>query len=379
MKLIKWLAFSSNRFIFVGVVFLAGVVAWGGFNTLMEYTNRMEFCIGCHEMKDNVYAEYTQTIHYTNRTGVRAVCADCHVPKEWVPKFIRKIRASNELYHWLKGTIDTKEKYEAKRLELAKNVWAEMKANDSHECRNCHDYTAMHWEKQGNRAMKTMREAQKVDMACVECHKGIAHKLPALVPEFERLTQDLVAKAAAGSLSGEAHAYTAKTLYMEKDEKSDEAVSVAPMTVLQVLETDGEWVKLKLNAWDREGSSQLFAKPGPQMEIAKLGFGGLDTVKQEAEFIDKETELTWHKVTIDGWAKKDGLISDKEAVWTYAEEMWKLDCNLCHNNYPRDTFNAWEWNNHMKAMRRFTNLDLDQQQVVTKYIQAGSSDMVKAQ
>ncbi|MBL8444880.1 MAG: NapC/NirT family cytochrome c, partial [Zoogloeaceae bacterium] len=73
------------------IVFAAGVVFWGGFNTVMEWTNTEKFCISCHEMEKNVFAEYRNTIHYQNRTGVRAVCSDCHVPKEWVPKMIRKV------------------------------------------------------------------------------------------------------------------------------------------------------------------------------------------------------------------------------------------------------------------------------------------------
>ncbi|MCW9040886.1 MAG: NapC/NirT family cytochrome c, partial [Rhodospirillales bacterium] len=120
-----WKAFWSptskySLGLLLGVGIVAGIVFWGGFNTFMEFTNRMEFCISCHEMRDNVYAEYKKTIHYSNRSGVQAVCADCHVPKEWVPKLLRKIKASNELYHKLAGTIDTKEKFEAKRLELAR-------------------------------------------------------------------------------------------------------------------------------------------------------------------------------------------------------------------------------------------------------------------
>ncbi len=45
----------------------------------MEATNTTEFCIGCHEMENNVYQEYKPTIHFNNRTGVRAGCPDCHV------------------------------------------------------------------------------------------------------------------------------------------------------------------------------------------------------------------------------------------------------------------------------------------------------------
>jgi nitrate/TMAO reductase-like tetraheme cytochrome c subunit len=157
---------------------VAGVIFWGGFNTAMEVTNTMSFCISCHEMKDNVYAEYTQTVHYKNRSGVRATCPDCHVPKEWGPKVLRKIQATNELFHHLAGTIDTPEKFNAKRAELAEHVWATMKANDSRECRNCHSWDAMDPHKQTPRAREKMDEGRAKGQTCIDCHQGIAHALP---------------------------------------------------------------------------------------------------------------------------------------------------------------------------------------------------------
>lgn len=144
----------------------------------MEATNSLEFCISCHEMRDNVYQEYKQTIHYSNRTGVRAVCSDCHVPKDWSHKLIRKVKASAEVWGKLMGTIDTKEKFEANRLRLAENEWARMKATDSVECRNCHDFASMDKEKQKMRGAKMHKIAQDDKKTCIDCHKGIAHQKP---------------------------------------------------------------------------------------------------------------------------------------------------------------------------------------------------------
>ncbi len=158
--------------------FVAGIIFWGGFNTAMEATNNETFCISCHEMEENVYQEYKQTIHYMNRTGVRATCPDCHVPKEWVHKFVRKIQASNELYHKMLGSIDTPEKFEAKRLELAKHVWASMKKTDSRECRNCHDYESMDYGEQSRRSSRLHQKGFSNGQTCIDCHKGIAHQLP---------------------------------------------------------------------------------------------------------------------------------------------------------------------------------------------------------
>lgn len=164
----------------LGVGFVAGIIFWGGFHTALEVTNTEQFCISCHEMRVNVYEEYKDTIHYSNRTGVRATCPDCHVPKEWAYKVMRKIKASNELYHKLVGSIDTPEKFEAKRLELARNVWRTMKETDSRECRNCHDFQSMDYTEQGRRAVRQHQKGLEAGETCIDCHKGIAHSLPAM-------------------------------------------------------------------------------------------------------------------------------------------------------------------------------------------------------
>jgi cytochrome c-type protein NapC len=168
--------YSLGSLLLVG--FLAGIIFWGGFNTAMEATNNEAFCISCHEMKDNVYQEYRRTIHYSNRTGVRATCPDCHVPKDWTHKLVRKIQASNELLHKALGSVDTREKFNAKRLQLATHVWQSMKATDSRECRNCHDYSSMDYSVQGRRASRIHQQGFDKGETCIDCHKGIAHSLP---------------------------------------------------------------------------------------------------------------------------------------------------------------------------------------------------------
>lgn len=159
----------------VAAVFVGGIIFWGGFNTAMEATNTKQFCISCHEMRDFVYEEYKGTIHDVNRSGVGAMCSDCHVPKDWTHKIIRKVQASKELWGKMVGTIDTLEKFEAKRLQLAKNEWERMKASDSRECRNCHDFESMMPEFQRPRARQQHLNAMSNGQTCIDCHKGIAH------------------------------------------------------------------------------------------------------------------------------------------------------------------------------------------------------------
>lgn len=160
----------------VAATFIAGIIFWGGFNTVMEATNTQQFCISCHEMNDFVYQEYQGTIHDVNRSGVGAVCSDCHVPKDWVHKVIRKVQASREVWGKITGTISTPEKFEAKRLHLAMNEWERMKATDSRECRNCHGFESMMPEFQKPRARQQHMNAMETGQTCIDCHKGIAHR-----------------------------------------------------------------------------------------------------------------------------------------------------------------------------------------------------------
>jgi cytochrome c-type protein NapC len=160
------------------VGFGAGVMFWGGFNTALEATNTLEFCTTCHEMRDTVYQEYKNSVHYKNKFGVRAICPDCHVPRDFTHKMIRKAQAAFEVWGKITGDVDTKQKFEAKRMQLATHEWARMEASNSRECRNCHNWDAMDEDAQGSTMYKRHMDAKAAGKSCIDCHKGITHHLP---------------------------------------------------------------------------------------------------------------------------------------------------------------------------------------------------------
>lgn len=160
----------------VGVFAALFLVVGGAYG--LAVTSTEEFCIGCHEMKANPYAEFKGTIHDTNRSGVRAICTNCHVPHEPVPLILRKMRATFEVIgHW-RGIIDTPEKFEAHRALLATRVWTRMLETDSHECRNCHRAEKMDQSKQSAKALSRHAKGRAEGWTCIECHYGIAHNEP---------------------------------------------------------------------------------------------------------------------------------------------------------------------------------------------------------
>ena len=156
---------------------IAGALMVIAFQGVLNATNAESFCISCHEMTI-AYDEYKGTVHYKNRIGMHATCADCHVPRDFVPKMVAKIRASKDVWHHFIGTIDSKEKYDAYRLTMAKVVWQKMEETDSRECRICHAMESMDFEEQQGRAARKHKKMAEKGQTCINCHKGVAHELP---------------------------------------------------------------------------------------------------------------------------------------------------------------------------------------------------------
>ena len=174
-KRVEWT--WKKALVLLTLLFAAGIVFAGVFNVGLSATNEMDFCTSCHSMKVNL-EEYKETPHYKNASGVRATCSDCHVPKEFVPKMIAKVLAYKDVVHEILGTIDTPEKYEAHRWDMASRVWAKMKKSDSRECRSCHAFDQMDLSEQDRSARKRHAKAEDEGKTCIDCHKGIAHEEP---------------------------------------------------------------------------------------------------------------------------------------------------------------------------------------------------------
>ena len=171
----KW---SMLTLLVIGILIGAGGVI--GTAVMVEATGTVEFCGGaCHSMKAFTLPEYQQSAHYAGRAGVRATCADCHIPHSYLQKLWYKAKAgSRDLIQEARGVIATAELYEKERWRLANDVWDEMKANDSANCRHCHVFTQETVAKQKSAAQKMHKMVLEKKGTCIDCHKGVAHKEP---------------------------------------------------------------------------------------------------------------------------------------------------------------------------------------------------------
>ena len=159
----------------VGGGIIVGVAGWLTFDATLAATSTEEFCISCHEMEANPWAQMQRTSHFSNAAGLHATCSDCHLPKEFVPKMIRKVEASREVWGTLMGIIDTPEKYAAHTPKMKAREIARLQANDSQECRNCHNTQRMLMASQSAKAREYHQAMKTNGKTCIDCHSGIAH------------------------------------------------------------------------------------------------------------------------------------------------------------------------------------------------------------
>jgi trimethylamine-N-oxide reductase cytochrome c-type subunit TorC len=330
-------------------------------------------------MGENVGAEYQETVHFANASGVRAGCADCHVPRPWFQKVARKVAATGELWGHFTGVIDTPEKFEAHRATMAKRVWANMEENDSQTCRNCHSYDAMDFHAQRTAASEAMMVAMQNGDTCIDCHKGVAHQMPDLSTGYKTMFKDLrVQSQKEGARDDLLYNISEKPIFMEASlvGTDDDGGKLISATELQVLERQGDAVRVRVDGWRQDGVDRvIYALMGQRIFSVAMSKSVTDRVEVHESHYDEDTELTWHKVSMDFWVSKDDLIANRASLWDYGSEMYNASCSTCHTLSGPGHFLANQWIGQLKAMERFVSLDKEQYRFLQKYLQFHAKDV----
>lgn len=364
--------------------FIAGILFWGGFNTALEVTNTEKFCIGCHEMRDNVYEELQATVHWSNHSGVRATCPDCHVPHNWTDKIARKMQASKEVFGAIFGTINTREKFLDKRLELASHEWKRFKANGSLECKNCHDYDSMNWDIMSDLAKTQMKQAAERDQSCLDCHKGIAHDLPGDMESSGGMVSGLVQKAGNTTYSEGGNYYSVRYLPMYEDEALTlDGGQLNPASEVKVVQVKDNAVQIELAGWRKTKGfgrviNEAFGLNIPTAALSKEVALNESLVEKFEQKEDDLTGLVWQRISVKLWMPKESMLEDVEEIWAVAGPAYKNNCSVCHTQPEEAHFDANTWPGMFSGMSAFVNLDRDSEALVLKYLQKHSSDFSDA-
>jgi trimethylamine-N-oxide reductase cytochrome c-type subunit TorC len=363
--------------------FLMGILFWGAFNTALEATNTEAFCISCHSMESMPYQELQKTVHWSNHSGVRATCPDCHVPHKWSRKIARKMEASHDVWGWLLQTINTPEKFEAKRLEMASREWERFSRDKSLACKNCHQYKSMKWETMSKLAQKQMKPAAERDQSCVDCHKGIAHTLPDMgIARATGLIDEVGTGVSSVQVGNTYYTELIKPLFF--DDKSDvEAGMVNIATKIKILEVDGKRTKIAIDGWrKRMGAGRvIYYEFGVNILLAQLTKEAALKEGVISGFEEKEDPLTglkWQRVEVEIWTETDYLLTDAQPLWSYASNAYNTSCSVCHTQPEVAHFDANTWPGMFQGMIAFVDMDQDTQALVLKYLQENSSTYQKS-
>ena len=365
----SWVAFSGV--LLAGIV--AGIVFWGGFHTAMEYSNKTEFCISCHEMQDFVYQEYKQTAHYSNASGVQTGCADCHVPQAWGPKVVRKIMATRELYGWATGKIDTPEKFEAHRLELAERVWDHMKATDSRECRTCHSDEAMDFHAQDPVAAERMQAGFANGETCIDCHKGITHTMPDMA---KRAREEAIAFMEGTETLDADTVWTKRTstLYAASGSDADKLGTILPGVKIEKLASDGDFARVRVSGWQAgEVVRGQYAMFGQRILNLSLSGSAADRVEKGETRFYSDGNQDWTETALEGWIAQADLTADSDRLWTVANSMFVSQCGVCHSAPAPESRGVLAWQADVQAYQPRTSLTAEEGRLVLRYLQLHSS------
>ncbi|PQJ66742.1 pentaheme c-type cytochrome TorC [Photobacterium angustum] len=367
--------YSILALVFVGIVItLVGIFAvHKGF----EHASTNEFCIGCHTMQQN-FDEYKESVHFKNASGVRADCVDCHQPKDLVGMVQTKLMASKDVYNqFITKKIDTPEKFEEHRLELAQMVWDRMKKQNSSTCKSCHNYSAMDHAKQSPEAAAAMTDAAAKDMNCIECHKGIAHELPNMAGGFQKDYQNLQAEATSqGATADKLYSLGEKDMFATDDANAKSEGKLLPASEVTVLERKGDMLKVEVNGWlEKAGKGRVMTEyMGKRVFKATIRGDIKANEKIVKEETDPATDIVWQNVTVQAWITKADMIDSIQPIWNYAEEMYGSTCNACHAAPAPGHFTANGWIASLKAMSSYYRLSKTEERTLLKYLQNHGSD-----
>lgn len=360
---------------FIGILALgAGIGAAGLYATQwsLDATSTTSFCVSCHSM-DVPHQEWQNTPHFANAEGIQAGCADCHIPHEGVAYLKKKMTSGiSDVIAEITGGIPDAETYEARRAEMAKEVWAEMEANDSRTCRSCHDTD--HWDlyEQSTKAAEKHRSMAESGDTCISCHRGIAHFPPDLSEEADAAANEL------SQLADETPA-DADQLYPVEPHglfavqgDSTPVARIMPSAPLEVTDREGDWRRVRLDGFQPpEVERVIYRRPGKRIVMAAIEETESPLLTRSAG----DNDPGWQRARLSGWVRADAMVASAAPIWDYGRELNNAYCGSCHSIKEAGSYTANQWPSMVNAYTGRTSITEADKTLLTFYLQTHANDM----
>jgi len=340
----------------------------------LHYTSTTEFCTSCHSQQIPA-EEWRGTLHFSNATGIRAGCQDCHIPHEGMEYLTTKIGGLKDVYGEITGKIPDAEAYEAQRAHMAQAVWDKFEKNDSATCRSCHNTEAWDLFSQTPKAAEEHMSMEETGETCVDCHRGIAHFPPEQTELAGAAEQRLITVSEQTSPDSEIfYPISRRPLFTDKD-KATELGSVMPTTPMDVLSSDGEMLEVEISGYQQENAQQIvYAGFGKRIISAILSEDAVNNLRTGEYRDDEASGNKWREVTFEAWVNSDHLLASQEPLWEYGTDLNNSFCGGCHAVIEASHFTANQWPSIVTGMADRTSISDSARLILTYYLQNHAKD-----
>ncbi len=362
---------KKHSLLTVFALMLVGAGTLLGVQYVMHKTSSPEFCVSCHSMQFP-QEEWETSVHFSNQKGIRANCADCHVPPEGWHYVKAKVFALKDVWYELKGKIPDRDAFEKHRYEMAKKVWDEMKATNSATCRSCHSLDAMEISLQSKSA-QTMHELAKSDgQTCIDCHKGIVHFLPDIP---EEITPTTVTENKPVLTTDHSQPLYVKTISSAQTTKGGE-VRLMPYATLTEWKTDEGKTTATLKGWQQvSAESIVYMALGKRIILALLEEEAREQLTITKTIQDEVTDSEWKEVMLNITVPQDKLTADLVGLNQLGNRLNQTHCSGCHAVIEADHYTANQWIGVVNSMKDRTALTAEEVRALTIYLQRNSKDI----
>lgn len=367
----KSFSFSLKKLLIIVAVLLAlGALLLWATQMVFKSTNTTEFCVSCHSMTFPK-EEYEGSVHFSNKRGIRAECADCHLPPDTFHYLKAKILAVKDVYGEIIGKIPDQDAYEEHRLEMAQSVWKNMKELDSSVCRSCHNEDAWIIEEQRANAQTMHKLAQETNQTCIDCHKGLVHFMPDIPVDTSNNNLSNIS----GDFKDGDDIY-ATSMLPTKAVKGGE-VRVLPFVKLYDWKDNGDkTVTATIHGYQQEGAENvLYQEQGKRIMSALLDDDAKANVKVLSTVFDNVTNSNWHKVEIEINADKSIATQNLDELNKYGNNLNQSYCSTCHAVISASHYTANQWIGVINSMKDRTSITDGDVRFLTIYLQLGAKDM----
>lgn len=138
-------------------------------------------------------------------------------------------------------------------------------------------------------------------------------------------------------------------------------------------EVDGK-VEIEVSGWIEDGvPSAIYFAPNRRILVAGIN----KTTQYDFKSLDSTEDggKKWLLIKAKFLTEKTEFSNDVNAMYKGAEEMYSMNCSICHKLHDKKEFSANQWPSIINSMLSRTAISKDESYLLIQYLQKNAKDM----